>query len=104
MPRSDKEVETLLKKLQQSMHYANLWSDQSPSTEALRSQLPFAYDLMSFEQWLQFIFIPQMWTLLETDLGLPEEMLLSPMAEQCFAKSPDVIAVIRQIDRCFKHG
>ncbi len=49
MPRSHKEVEILIVKLEQSLREAVLWSSYPPSVEALQSKLPFALDVMPFE-------------------------------------------------------
>jgi uncharacterized protein YqcC (DUF446 family) len=104
MTRSHKEVETLILKLEQSLREAMLWSSFAPSVEALQSKLPFALDTMSFEQWLQFVFIPKMSEIVNTQGILPENMHLMPMAEQCFGAADNQSAhmqVIKQIDLIF---
>ena len=104
MPRSYKEVEILMVKLEKSLREAVLWSAHPPSTEALKSELPFALDTMQFEQWLQFIFIPKMSEIVTYNSALPESLELLPMAEQSFGavnSQPRIIEVIRQIDSVF---
>ncbi|WP_299074147.1 YqcC family protein [uncultured Paraglaciecola sp.] len=104
MPCSHKEVEILLKKLQQSLQEAKLWSNVVPPSKALQSLLPFAVDTLSFEQWLQFIFIPKMRELINTEPHLPKNLKLLPMAEQSFQSKEEqlgVMEVIRQIDLAF---
>ena len=105
MPCSHKNVEILLKKLEQNLREAMLWSNSVPSLNALQSQLPFAVDTLSFEQWLQFIFIPKMSEIVSTQSALPESLTLLPMAEQSFGVADhhfDVIEAIRQIDLVFE--
>lgn len=104
MPRSHKEVEILIIKLEQSLREAQLWSSFAPSQEALQSQLPFALDTMAFEQWLQFVFIPKMSDIINTKSILPVSLQLLPMAEQSPSVTNNqsgVIDVIKQIDSVF---
>lgn len=104
MPRHYQEVEVLLKKLADSIHKAGLRADNRPSKEALASQQPFALDVMPFENWLQFIFLPKMEALVENHLPLPDKLALMPVAAQRFAdteKHAELLRVIRQIDELF---
>jgi uncharacterized protein YqcC (DUF446 family) len=107
MPRSLKEVEILIIKLEHSLREAMLWSNSVPSAKALQSELPFALDTMPFEQWLQFIFIPKMSEIISSKITLPDNLKLLPMAEQSLVaadKSSGVIEVIKQIDLVFAHS
>lgn len=104
MPRSLKNVEILISKLEQNMREIQLWSSIPPSTQALQSTVPFAYDCLPFEQWLQFVFIPKMSEIISCQSDLPNKLELLPMAEQSFAqdkRAAKVIAVIEQIDLAF---
>ena len=104
MPRSHKKVEILIIKLEKSLREAMLWSSSAPSVEALQSQLPFSLDFMSFEQWLQFVFIPKMSVIISKKSTLPGNLKLLPMAEQSLGaanKQYEIIEVIKQIDLIF---
>lgn len=104
MPRSHKEVEILIVKLEQRLREAILWSTDSPSVEPLQSKLPFALDVMPFEQWLQFIFIPKMSEIVSNKSSLPDNLALLPIAEQSLGAAvneSELIEVIRQIDMIF---
>jgi uncharacterized protein YqcC (DUF446 family) len=104
MPRSHKEVEILITKLEHSLRDAMLWSTSAPTAKALQSIVPFAYDTMQFEQWLQFIFIPKMFDIVSKKSALPNNLNLLPMGEQCFSTAYNrtrIIEVIRQIDLVF---
>lgn len=68
---------------------------EAPSAEAMLSQVPFAIDSMTFEQWLQFIFLPQMRLLIEKSLPLPNEMGLAPMAEQVWGMDPNLSELVK---------
>ena len=104
MPRSHKKVEILIIKLEQTLREAQLWSSSVPSIDALNSKLPFALDLMLFEEWLQFIFIPKISVIVSNKSRLPDNLKLLPMAQQSIgvANNPfGVIEVIKQIDLVF---
>lgn len=99
----------LLRRLTASMQAAKLWSVQTPSAEALASKLPFCCDTLSFENWLQFVFIPKMSQLLTHNLPLPQKLAISPMAEQSWLLEPGkiepelirVYQVLQEIDQYF---
>jgi uncharacterized protein YqcC (DUF446 family) len=102
MPRSRNEVESLLQQLQAALKACARWSALPPSS--LISQAPFACDIMSFEQWLQFIFIPKMHEYLHTEKTLPQAMSLSPMAQMCFIDQrsrQSILPVLASLDRYF---
>jgi uncharacterized protein YqcC (DUF446 family) len=104
MPRSYKEVEILIVKLEQSLREATLWSSNTLPVEVFQSKLPFALDTMSFEQWLQFIFIPKMTNLVNTRNPLPNNLKLMPMAERSFRakdEHSELMKIINQIDLIF---
>lgn len=71
--------------IEAELRVLQLWQEQEPPEEALASVQPFAVDTLSFPQWLQFIFIPRMYYLLEEDLDLPGNCGIAPMAEQYFS-------------------
>ncbi len=48
------------------------WGDQRPSETDMSSSLPFCIDTLSFEQWLQWIFLPRMKQIIEQQQPLPE--------------------------------
>ena len=68
----------------------------------MASTLPFHYDTLTFEQWLQFVFIESMNLIIEKNHPLPSEILLLPMAEESFKflgnKANRLIDIIGQLD------
>lgn len=95
----------LLNKLESTLTELQLWSSEAPSPEQLNSHQPFAMDTLSFEQWLQFIFIPKMKLLIDNKIPLPESLQLLPYAEEVYkGKAVDhLLAVIAEID-CLFHS
>lgn len=85
------QIETELRKLQ-------LWSPVPPDSAALASTLPFCYDTLMFEQWLQFVFLPRMRALVQGRLPLPTKSGISAMAEQALAPiTADKVWLIQRI-------
>jgi uncharacterized protein YqcC (DUF446 family) len=77
-------VAALLIDVEAGLRQLNLWEAEPPSAEALASKQPFAIDTMNFAQWLQHIFLPTMYRLLENGQPLPTECAIAPMAEEYF--------------------
>ncbi|OBP15658.1 hypothetical protein A5320_10105 [Rheinheimera sp. SA_1] len=75
----------LLQQIESEMKALQWWSQQAPSKEALASTAPFACDVMTLAQWLQFIFLPKMQALIQERLPLPRNCHIQPMAELAWA-------------------
>ena len=74
------DIEAELRRLDQ-------WDKIPPSTEALASSQPFCVDTLTLPQWLQFIFLPTMYRMLEENEPLPQRCGIAPMAEEFFRGS-----------------
>lgn len=101
-----KQVELALQVLEQALSKAGHWSESAISAEALASQQPFCLDTMNFSQWLQFVFIPNIQSLINKKQALPclvKDQGLEPMATECYKKMDEshraILAVICQIDK-----
>jgi uncharacterized protein YqcC (DUF446 family) len=73
------KIAELLLDLECVMRQRNFWSHTPPPVEGYQSQVPFAADYWSLEQWLQFVFIPKIKDLLDGDEPLPERCSIAPM-------------------------
>lgn len=73
------------------------WSDEAPSAQALASTSPFALDTMSFDQWLQWIFLPRMKEILEQGLALPNASGILVMAETVYVDRPEESRQLRKL-------
>ena len=78
------ELADLLADISAGLQAMDLWQEQPPSAEALASTEPFAVDQLSFNQWLQFIFVPRMHQVIASQSPLPERCSIAPMAEEFF--------------------
>lgn len=78
-------VAEVLIDIEKELRELRLWDSEMISEEALASDQPFAVDTMTFPQWLQFIFLPRMYFIIEQQLQLPGNCGISPMAEEYFS-------------------
>ncbi|MBR9726780.1 YqcC family protein [Shewanella intestini] len=95
------ELKNQLVELEKQLKLLQLWSAQAISAQALASTAPFACDTMTFEQWLQFIFIPKMQQLMAAKMPLPTNMAIAPMAEHVWQSMPErhsIIELLRVLD------
>ncbi|MBB1517605.1 YqcC family protein [Aquipseudomonas guryensis] len=70
--------------IERELRVLGWWADTPPSAEALASREPFCVDTLSFEAWLQWIFLPRMKSLLEASAPLPNVSGIRPMAEEAY--------------------
>lgn len=95
-------VAEVLIDIEKELRDLQLWDDVMISDEALMSDQPFAIDTMTFPQWLQFIFLPRMYFMIEQQLQLPGNCGVAPMAEQYFSvlslPSSPLVSHLRKID------
>ncbi len=95
-------VANLLIDVEYELRNMQLWESESPSAEALASVEPFCIDTLDFPQWLQWVFLPRMHSLLESQKPLPEKCEIAPMAEEYFrghaAPNPELIGVLHGLD------
>ncbi|WP_445767396.1 YqcC family protein [Rheinheimera sp.] len=95
-------VKALLGELETELKQQHLWASAPPDAAALASSLPFCYDTMPLENWLQFIFLPRMQALLDARLSLPAKISVLPIAEQAFShlgsQADPLLQIIKRID------
>lgn len=82
------EIAEQLLLIERELRIQGWWDELPPSPEALASQEPFSVDTLAFEQWLQWIFLPRMKTILEQNLPLPNASGILEMAEMVYAQRP----------------
>lgn len=70
-----------LQQLEAAMRTASLWSAQAPSEQAMTSTMPFMYDTLKIEEWLQWVFMPRLHALLDANAALPNNCSVQPLAE-----------------------
>ncbi|TRO12627.1 YqcC family protein [Ectopseudomonas mendocina] len=76
--------------IERELRVQGWWQEEAPSAEALASVEPFCVDTLTFEQWLQWIFLPRMKALLESGATLPSVSGIQAMAEMVYQQQPSV--------------
>ena len=78
------EVAELLIDIEGELRKLGQWDRIPPSEKALASDQPFCVDTLTLPQWLQFIFLPTLYHMLEEQEVLPERSGIAPRAEEYF--------------------
>jgi len=102
------EVAEVLIDIEAQLRQLGQWDKVPPSAEALASDQPFFVDTLTLPQWLQFVFIPTLYCLLEEGRDLPERCGIAPMAEEYFRgtglASGELLIAVKRIDDLLSHG
>ena len=76
------------------------WDTDQPAVSALKSAQPFCMDTLNFEQWIQWIFLPRMKTILEDSKPLPARSGILVYAESYLRKNdPPTSSLLTLIKR-----
>jgi uncharacterized protein YqcC (DUF446 family) len=96
------EVAAVLIDIEAQLRQLGQWHKVQPSAEALASDLPFCVDTLTFPQWLQFVLLPTLYTMLQEGQMLPERCGVAPMAEEYFRGTglgiDELVAALVRID------
>ncbi|MGC6408812.1 YqcC family protein [Bisgaard Taxon 45] len=91
-----------LQQLQSNMQSLGLWQITPPPESAFLSEQPFALDTMSPTEWLQWIFIPRMYALIESETVLPNKISITPYLEEALKELDglaDLLSPISEIEK-----
>ena len=88
-----------LQQLEAELRAAALWGAQPPSEQALASTMPFMYDTLQIEEWLQWVFVPRLHAMIDGGHPLPGECSVQPLAEHEWTQRtvPQHQAALRQL-------
>ena len=96
------EIAEVMIDIEAQLRQLGQWDKIPPSTAALASQEPFCVDTLTLPQWLQFVFLPTLYRMLEDEQALPGRCGIAPMAEEFFRGSGlavnDLAAALLRID------
>ena len=96
------QLSDMLKTLEEGLQSEELWLAQTPSNDALSSVEPFAVDTLTFIQWLQFLFLPQIKQICQEAAELPAVCSIAPMAEyfkSIHINGDTIVSQLTQIDQ-----
>jgi uncharacterized protein YqcC (DUF446 family) len=93
----------LMQALEAELRARRLWSDAAPDAAAMASVMPFMYDTLELQQWLQWVFLPRTRALIEAGGRLPGNCHIHPLAEHEFTQRQELdsyrlLELIRDID------
>jgi len=102
------KIAELLIDVESELRTLGLWQHMPPSEKAMASEQPFYVDTLTLPQWLQFIFLPTLYGLMEEGRELPKRCGVAPMAEEFFKSSKlhvdALITALRDIDISLSDG
>ncbi|MAT94042.1 MAG: pseudouridine synthase [Halioglobus sp.] len=102
------EVAEILIDIEAQLRQIGQWDRLPPSREALASSQPFCVDTLTLPQWLQFIFLPTLYQILEEGGELPGRCGIAPMAEEYFRGTElphdDLLDALLRIDTLLTGG
>lgn len=78
------QVAAVLIDIEAQLRQLGLWDSAPPPPGALQSEQPFCIDTLSLPQWLQFVFLPTIYRMLEARQDLPARCGIAPMAQEYF--------------------
>lgn len=91
-------IETLLR---QHQH----WQETAPHESAFASEQPFCMDTLEPLEWLQWVLIPRMHQLLNSEMPLPKDFAIAPYYEMALDAAHPLRAIIlpplEQLDAFF---
>lgn len=90
-------MRSILEKMKHEMQTQAFWEDEPLDEAHFKSTLPFSIDTMSALQWLQWVFIPKMEILLDNDLPLPKDLLISPYFEEALKEMENIDGLLNYL-------
>jgi uncharacterized protein YqcC (DUF446 family) len=85
--------------LEVELRRMQLWDSEPPSERKLASSQPFCIDTLAFPQWLQWLLIPKMRSVLAGECPMPTQSAIYPLAVDCFEHLEDPCALLTLIER-----
>jgi uncharacterized protein YqcC (DUF446 family) len=96
------EIAEVLIDIEAQLRQLGQWESSPPSAAALASDQPFCVDTLTLPQWLQFIFLPTLYRMMEEGKTLPSRSGIAPMAEEYFRgtglRSAELEAALVRVD------
>jgi len=95
-------IADVLLEVEANLRISGKWDVELPTKVALASDQPFCLDTLSFEQWLQWVFLPRMKEILEQEYPLPLKSGIYEYAEEYLhnknVQSTDLLTLIKRFD------
>ena len=82
-----------------------LWQETAPQPEAFASTQPFCLDTLAPFEWLQWVLIPRMHTLIDNAQPLPQAFAVAPYYEMALAADHPqreiLLTALQELDALF---
>jgi uncharacterized protein YqcC (DUF446 family) len=78
-----------LQQLEDELRAQSLWSATAPSPQAMASTMPFMYDTLKLQEWLQWVFLPRLRAVIDARGQLPCQSHVHPLAEHEWSQPVD---------------
>src|SRR5262249_23452021 len=97
-------VAAKLDEIEQEMKVVGLWQEEPLAPEKYNFTRAFAMDTMSYDQWLQFVFLPRVRDIISTKGKFPASSSVGAQAVREFDAYPNaggLITLLSEFDRLF---
>ncbi|WP_106478634.1 YqcC family protein [Phytohalomonas tamaricis] len=103
------ELREALSNLEAALQAADLWTIVQPEAKAFESTQPFCIDTMTLPQWLRFLLVPRLWSLIDAKATLPTNSQIAPAAEvymqdYSLGARQSVVGALQKLDRVMNEG
>ena len=82
MDSYDREISEALLAIEAELRFLSLWESEPPPAADLLSKQPFCCDTLMFPQWVQWILLPRMWTIIDQGGPYPARCGIYVYAEE----------------------
>lgn len=93
----------LLLEIETDLRLFDRWSFEPPPSQAFSSEIPFCCDVLEATEWLQFIFLPKMKLIIDTQSELPSRCGIAPYFEESMQSdernTDSLLALLAQVDK-----
>lgn len=79
---ASQQIWQLLDEIETEMRELSEWQSTPPPASAFTSNEPFCLDSMTPHEWLQWVLLPKMKALLDSEAALPDRFVITPYFEE----------------------
>ncbi|MEL6447555.1 MAG: YqcC family protein [Pseudomonadota bacterium] len=101
-------LRSITESIENELKRLEIWDEEPPSAEALKSQEPFCFDTLGFAQWMQWIFLPRVQEVVENERDMPAQSDVHTYAEEVLKntdyESEQLLFLIKTFDEIVATG
>ncbi len=101
-------LRSITESIEHELKRLDIWDEEAPSAEALKSQEPFCFDTLGFAQWMQWIFLPRVQEVVENKRDMPAQSDVHTYAEEVLKntdyESDQLLFLIKTFDEIVASG